>query len=1111
MSIRLTVSDRLRTLAERYLEDRASDSRPPLRGETVVTQTEGMRRWLSLTAAQTQGVFANVTFVNPNGFFDRCVFPRLGLSEDANIMRQDVMTWRIFDILRGGALRDDPAFRPLVRYIMPAAGEEPDPVKLFRLAAVISDLFDQYMVYREDLIRCWNRGVPWDGLTTSSGRRHEAWQRKLFAEVKRRLRDAADGPAPPLDRVELKDRLTAQLASGQLDTSPLAELGRVSFFGLSVLTAYHRELITRLSPAIDCDFYLLNPTGLTYVDYGESPPRRRTVTGDTPDDLTMFARNYARSGHEFFSLLLDGPGDAYSVRTGFREDFPASLLGHLQRSLVRGDTDKPPSLSADGSLAVASCYTHFREAEVLYDYLMGCFAADDTLAPGDILVLAADIDAYAPYIEAVFDRRRGDGTPVLPYRIADAAYVGGDTPFDVILMLCDLINGAGEAEDILAFTENRFVAAKYGFEDLDLLRETARAAAVAWGLSPDQLNREGVYAQNVYQSWLFALKRIIYGYVMQGETEVMDDRFHDGIPRPVRPLDHVEGAEALDGVRLYALVSALTDFLAAVRVERTLVEWKRYLLEVFDAFIGLSPAEGRYRDVFESMLSEYHDAGITVGFDVVRDHLRRLCGTTPRRGGFYDGGVTVCSLVPMRSIPHRIVALIGMDERSFPGRNSRVGFDLTEDRHQPGDRDAKLSNRYLFLEALLSAEEKLYISYIGRSARNNAAFNPSAAVDDLLSYIAETGRYIDSDVRRTLVKEYPLQGYSEPYRRGELMTYLPENDIHRAAEECQPTTQIHPAGGGVNEELELTLNDPAAFFTDTARWYYQRILHVYYDETAVLLPGTEPFELDGLADWELARRIVEDGPDVPREAPDDTFRQAVIRFAAGLQTRERLLPPGPYGQALCIRRAEETREMAAAYRDARRGLARGTARCIYPIHDRLDTAAAACRVADTVEGDIELVDDQLISYSVSRQAERDLLETYVRHLFLCANGNDHPSRLFHFNGVTVFPPLDTAEALTRLDTLFTTLLEGAGRVFPYTIKSGFQFLSTYDPKAPATVDDIPKTLNQARQYSEYLRNAFPDVTGKAPWTDIQLGDYQRCFTLTANAISELTNDKAGEL
>ena len=88
----------------------------------------------------------------------------------------------------------------------------------------------------------------------------------------------------------------------------------------------------------------------------------------------------------------------------------------------------------------------------------------------------------------------------------------------------------------------------------------------------------------------------------------------------------------------------------------------------------------------------------------------------------------------MRTVPFRVVCLVGMNDTAYPRHDRAPGFDLIAQDPRPGDRTTRDDDRYLFLEALLSARDVFYLSYVGRSIRDNSPIPPSVLVSELLDY-----------------------------------------------------------------------------------------------------------------------------------------------------------------------------------------------------------------------------------------------------------------------------------------------------------------------------------------------------------------------------------------
>jgi exodeoxyribonuclease V gamma subunit len=151
---------------------------------------------------------------------------------------------------------------------------------------------------------------------------------------------------------------------------------------------------------------------------------------------------------------------------------------------------------------------------------------------------------------------------------------------------------------------------------------------------------------------------------------------------------------------------------------------------------------------------------------------------------FVSGGVTFCTLMPMRAVPFRVVCLLGMNDGDFPRRAPKADFDLLAQpgMARPGDRSRRDDDRYLMLEAVLAARDKLYISWVGRNVRDNSEQPPSVLVSQLRDYLVN-GWQLDLHARTT---EHALQPFSRRYfEDGGLLTYAREwREAHGEAAEA---------------------------------------------------------------------------------------------------------------------------------------------------------------------------------------------------------------------------------------------------------------------------------------------------------------------------------------
>lgn len=898
------LADRLaRTVAEEPLGD-------PLRSEIVVVPTRGMGRWLSLRLARATGVCAHTRFVFPNRLVTDVLRSLVPDADDPAPFDRDNLTWAVADLLRtDAALRNRPETAPLARY----TGDS--ELRLYQLASRIADTLDQYLMFRPDYVRAWERDRR-----CLADDPDEAWQALVWRALVARLGGG--------HHMRLQERLIARLKRGPR-TAVAACAERVSVFGLSTLPRYHLDILAALARQIPVYIHLLTPSAEYWGDLHSERERRRLRGGRPADpeldrDFHLAARQplleaWGKTGRDFLDALLDL--DAQSEELFPRRE-RRHLLGHLQADLEqlvnRGSGDDPeaaplPVAPRDHSIRVVSAHSPMREAEILHDHILDCFATLPGLEPGDILVMAPDIEVYAPYLRAVFDSvppgRR------IPYTIADRSPRRESPVAEAFLALLRLADSRFAAPDVLGLLEFAPVRERFGLAagDLEHVREWLAGANIRWGLDGPSKERLGLPPEPAH-TWRAGLDRLLLGYALPPEA--------DALFGGIAPAAGVEGDGAAVLGRLAELVAAFGRLARALDSRGTRREWSRRLAAVLDEFFVRSEDVDRETERLRAAIHDLGewpglgDEGPAYGLDAVRHSLEETLGQPGVEFGFLTGRVTCCSMVPMRSIPFRVIALLGLNDAEFPRQAPECGFDLMRRERRILDRSRRDEDRYLFLESLLSAGDVLYISYIGRHARDNSALQPAVAVNQLIDYIGQGYRFPDADSRRApgdepsvprLAVEHPLQPFSERYFTGPpdgaLFTFS-EADARAAGSSpaAAPAvpSRLTPAGP---EWRVVTPGQLTEFFRNPARFLLVNRLQARFGREEADPSGEEPFALNSLAKYALEADMLAE----PAVGADPGPVRARLQAAGEL-------PPGAAGRVAFAEvwlEAEAVRERVA--------------------------------------------------------------------------------------------------------------------------------------------------------------------------------------------------------
>jgi exodeoxyribonuclease V gamma subunit len=705
----------------------------------IVLQSLGMMQWLSIRLADKLGIWADFEYVLPNrmtGILMKSFFPGLG---DERFFDKDIMTWKTMKILRQGA--KNPVYSELNEYM----SNDSSGIKEYQVSARITDLFDQYMTFRPDMITRWDRGEFEGG---------EEWQPHLWRE----LTAGMNGDHPP----SLLEKLFRGIDEGSVK-SPEDLPRRISVFGVSYLPLYHLNVLRAASNFCDVYLYMLNPCMEYWVDIMREKEisslvlKKQIIASDFEEELHIERGNpilssMGRAGRDFFRFLYMS-----DIETGdeqfFDEPEGGSLLSIIQRDILtmteRGERKEaePVIISDDAALSdcsivINSCHSIMREIEVLHDYLLDLFNTRRDITPGDVLVMTPDIESCSSIIQGVFDRRE-EGLPRIPYRIVDRNIGNTSSNVNALMKILALPEGRFASSEIMGILQCPGILKKFDLndDDFDRIGSWVRETGIFWGIDSGYKERLGL--PEIHENtWSFGLERMLLGSVMMSDNDTVLD---------VLPYLLIEGNSMQVLGRFVTFFRLLCDIYYTLLQKHTPAEWGSIINRITENFFETESETPE--DMLEvtgaaARLMEIEDeSGFSgkTGLLPVKEFIEKSLSAASGGRNFITGNLTFCEMLPMRSIPCRVICLIGMNEYSFPRKARPSGFDLMMKKPRMGDRSVRDEDRYLFLETIISARERLYISYTGQNITTNTDQNPSIVVSELMdcieqSFITESGR-----------------------------------------------------------------------------------------------------------------------------------------------------------------------------------------------------------------------------------------------------------------------------------------------------------------------------------------------------------------------------------
>ncbi|MFC1895354.1 exodeoxyribonuclease V subunit gamma [Thermodesulfobacteriota bacterium] len=845
-ALRLFTSNRLEILTEALARVVGTPLSSPLDEEVIIVMSAGMKRWVSMQLAQYLGICANFAFPFPNTFvreISQKVVPNVSerLSFDPRIM-----TWKIMKLLPDFITK--PGFESLKVYL----GDTAVHLKRFQLSERIADTFDQYLLFRPEMIFRWESGEE------------EHWQAVLWREL---VRGNEGGHRAALGKAFLE-----AVRDSSTNTKGLPE--RICAFGISALPRFHMEVLAALSRFTQVNLFFMNPSREYWGDIVTDWAIQRATSGLDIQDVTIeelylekgnsLLASMGALGKDFFEMVNDFDCEEFS---SFEDPAEDNLLCCLQSDILNL-RDRPQSLKEkkvfsayDSSIQIHSCHSPMREIEALHDQILDMFEEDPSLMPKDILVMTPDIESYAPYIHAVFDTP-SDEAKRIPITIADRSIRRESEVIDTFLAILELCGTRFGASQVVSILESPAVQRKFELAetDLDLIRRWVTQTRIRWGIDGESRGQMDLpsFPQN---TWKAGLDRLLLGYAIPGQDQNM---FGD-----VLPYDHIEGSE--ETLALGNFLEFATELFSRARsfmMPRTLYEWSKTLTRLLDSFFLPDEDTEREMQALRCTLNVLADSQEVSAFEeeidvtVIQYHLGHSLDREGFGYGFFAGGVTFCAMLPMRSIPFKVICLVGMNSDAYPRQSKPLGFDLIAKHPKPGDRSRRNDDRYLFLEAVLSARERLYISYIGQSIQDNSLIPPSVLVSELMDYIEQGFEIPGNETLGRIVTKHRLQAFSPEYfkENEKLFSYSEENcqAAQWLLEDREPAVPfITQAISVPGEEWKtVDLDDLVRFFGNPTRFLLNRRLGIHLEERASILEEREAFEIKGMERYLLEENLV---------------------------------------------------------------------------------------------------------------------------------------------------------------------------------------------------------------------------------------------------------------
>lgn len=1149
-----------------------------LETETVLVQSNGIAQWLKLAlAADSQdangqdansqaadetihetadvatdeaglGIASCLSLQMPGRFIwqlYRAVLSEEQIPEQSAFDKAQ-LRWRLFKLLP--QLCRKPDFAVLAHYL----ADDQSQRKLDQLALKLADLFDQYQVYRADWLQAWGEGK--DVLINARGEQsplapEQCWQAALWRAV------LADVPEEErvFSRAGLHQQFLAAARAFSSNNRPAGLPRRVIVFGISSLPQQMLEALAAIAPYTQVLLAVHNPCQHYWADIiadkellraqvHRQKPKQQAVLADVnaqnplqaEQDSSAVAQHaqpllaaWGKQGRDYIALLdqFDQTMAHRFLFAGERVDLfsPApsdTLLGQLQndilelRPLTETKTQWPAlPLKAAQSISFATAHSALREVEILHDDLLAQFARDPMLKPADIMVMVPDIDQYAAAISAVFGRFNRDDNRYIPFTIADQSAVSQEPLLQALKQLLALPGQRFTVSFLLDLLQLPALAQRFSLQpaDLPLLQRWIEVANIRWGLHAGQRQSLGL-PQGLWQnSWQYGLQRMLLGFAV-GDGDVWQD---------IAPCGEVAGLSAVLAGQLATLLAQLEQYWQQSQQPKTPAAWTLWLQQLLaDFFVATDEHEAELIQQLHQALGQWlaqcrqSELDTELHLPVVAQSWLDGFSSQGLAQRFLAGAVNFATLMPMRAIPFAQIHLLGMNDGDFPRQMLRQDFDLMSHSYRPGDRSRRDDDRYLLLEALLSARKRLRISWIGHSVHDNSERAPSVLIGQLRDHLAAGWSLAPNegqpDLLTAITVHHPLQAFSRRYLGS---ATLPSFQHEWLALHQKPATDIAAQQQNLlllPDELPLwDFSRLAGWLKDPVKFFFRQRLKVLLEENHNSLPGSEDFSLDPLQRWQLQQRLqqhllaaIDAGQNWQQALAEELQRVAQegllpLGGAAVLlqqQFSQLLAPQAEAYQALLA--SEHTTLLSPLWLE----FAHGAQRCGDWLRGVRQIGATAA--ADQVDKNAALVQYQWLVGALYKNKQlqyAQLLGPWLQQLFSSANGYKLQVRLLAVDADLSLPPLEPQQAQQLLAALYHWLSESLNRPIPVELHSACLWLQaelSVDAPLPDKVAVQLQKLYEGDGFSSgrvernrYLARAYPDFA--ALW---QQGEMARVAT-----------------
>ncbi len=898
-------SNRVEILYEGLKVELFKKSSSPFARRLIIVPSPAMKSWLLLKLATDPD--CNIAAGLEICYLDRALdLIRLSTDADRNeFIPNEMELSLILEVLisKKIALRsnlnteEQAIWNPLFHHLRTSSkNNKKAQSRLTALCSRLSSLFLQYGRHGCKMLESWENSLF-----------SKCWQEQLWKDLKVKYPQLCFA-------YQRLPQISKEIQANKMTLKNM----QIHVFGLSFIPDCVHQFFSEIACAISLNYFVFSPCQTFWSDICSDKEKiklqryweKKGISKPQQQALELFLRernrllaNFGRMGREM-SLKIETSTDqivecyqipgAVQTTPHYIDELPSdiildqsdSVLMTLQAvqsdiTLLRNaNVNEKIQLSIDDhSVQIHVAYTKYREIEILYNTLLHLLTKhakdEDPITPSDIIVMAPDLMLYESMICSIF----GSEESHLDFQIVEMQQLAKSSLLQGFLHLLSLASSRWEADDLLQLLEYPEFQCKQGFslDDIQQIRTWVQQSGAHWGLSTQHRNEllEGDHGScqlidtNPAGTWEYSMSRLVTALAI--EPAGLNHETHCFVP----PIDEMETSQAELLAKWISLIKNLQKDLKPLSngTQMELLKWAAYLEKLKENYLQVdisNKEEGKCDASLSSHLWKLASAANLVkdecySFETIHFQLEKsLKNEASSYREAHLQGVRFCSLLPMRALPAKIVVLIGMDEGAFPRKE--IPFSLNEMHiHPEADYSPSQTDfdRYLFLEALLSARRYFILSYVGYSFEDSRELSPSLLVQELLSYLDSGYQFGNKVPSNHCVHKHPFDSFNRRYFSNTLFPTYIQNHYRLAQAHYQKSKKnahrfipnfsvLNSRDHSVIDKDVLTVKELGNFAANPLKAYFNKSLNIYLDASdRNQIHNEEPFSLNGLDKYQL--------------------------------------------------------------------------------------------------------------------------------------------------------------------------------------------------------------------------------------------------------------------